>query len=62
MRGHFAVGVQSREEGGEGREKCVDGALERACKVGRREEGAIPAFPSFALAWARKMRGSLESI
>ena len=30
MRGHFAVGFKSREEGGEGREQCVVGALERA--------------------------------
>ena len=30
MRGHFAVGLQRREEGKEGREQCVDGALERA--------------------------------
>ena len=44
MRGHFAVGVQSREEGGEGREKCVDGALERACKVGRRVQFQLPVI------------------
>ena len=35
----WASKVRSREEGGERREKCVDGALERACKVGRRDEG-----------------------
>ena len=27
MRGHYAVGFQSREKGEEGREKCVAGAL-----------------------------------
>ena len=30
VRGHYAVGFQSREEGEEGRGECVDGALERA--------------------------------
>ena len=38
MRGHFSVGFQSREEGGERREKCVD-TLQWASKVGSREEG-----------------------
>ena len=30
MRGHYAVGVQSREQGKEGRKQCVAGALGRA--------------------------------
>ena len=30
VRGHYAVGFQSREEGEEGRGECVDGARGRA--------------------------------
>ena len=37
MRGHFAVGLQRREEGEEGREQCVD-TLQWAYKEGRREK------------------------
>ena len=37
MRGHYAVGVQSREQGEEGRMQCV-ATLQWASKVGNREK------------------------
>ena len=44
MRGHFAVGFQSREEGEEWRGQCVDTLL-WASKVERRETRPLAIMP-----------------
>ena len=54
MRGHFAVGVHGREEGGEGREKCVV-TLQWASKEGRREEKIVRGH--FAVGFQRREEG-----
>ena len=65
MRGHYAVGVQSREQGEEYRKQCVAGALGRAphghsAVLKSREQGEENRKQCVAtMQWASVERGGM---